>query len=359
LAATKVPQNPNALPDRFEKMIQVKEDRPPLNLLWRQMRVVGILGIQDASPAKLLELGVWRALLRTPTEDVAATTFWAYMIKARKTLLRHAPDQTDPLRVVTRAWADLPDHIKAALAPIRSAAEASYLRPEDMTPEWLNEIALEGLDKTSVCEALERLPNAIRAAQEEALAAAPVPEFEVWQNFRKIARSRGVDTSRIGIIATPAVQAGLSPVDLDRDWVLRMSADYSNRQRVRLGCVLRELDAMLDDPQLSPLLYATSLGPLPDKRSPGMINLPEGLATELAALHDALTSAASTRREGRAVVRKIANAAVQQGMDITNLNEVLKQVEVLGFEGPTLRKARRMRLHLENKRSSMSGMGLL
>ena len=300
-AATIVPDDPNALPDRFEKMIQVDEDRPPLNLLWRQMRVVEIPGIQDAGAAGLLELEVWRALLYTQAEDVAATTFRQYMMRARNILHRHAPDQTDPLRAVTRAWAETPDHIKATLAPIRNAANAAYLRPEDVTLEWLNEITLEGLDKTAVCEALDRLPDAIKAAQEQALAAAavPVPELKAWQNFREVARSRGIDTSRFGIIATSAVQAGMGPVDLDRDWVLRMSADFSQRRRARLNCVLRKMDAMLDDPQLSPLLYAAPLGPLPDKRSPGMIDLPENLARELTALHDALASADSTRREGR------------------------------------------------------------
>jgi len=358
-AATIVPDDPNALPDRFEKMIQVDEDRPPLNLLWRQMRVVEIPGIQDAGAAGLLELEVWRALLYTQAEDVAATTFRQYMMRARNILHRHAPDQTDPLRAVTRAWAETPDHIKATLAPIRNAANAAYLRPEDVTLEWLNEITLEGLDKTAVCEALDRLPDAIKAAQEQALAAAavPVPELKAWQNFREVARSRGIDTSRFGIIATSAVQAGMGPVDLDRDWVLRMSADFSQRRRARLNCVLRKMDAMLDDPQLSPLLYAAPLGPLPDKRSPGMIDLPENLARELTALHDTLVSADSTRREGRAVVRKIANAAVQQGVNITSLDEVLKQAAALGFEGTTLRKARRMRVNLENERKSMSKMG--
>jgi len=88
-----------------------------------------------------------------------------------------------------------------------------------------------------------------------------------------------------------------------------------------------------------------------------MIDLPENLAKELAALQDALASADSTRREGRAVVRKIVNAAVQQGIDITSLDDVLKQVEALGFEGTVLRKARRMRVSLENERNSMSKMG--
>jgi len=63
------------------------------------------------------------------------------------------------------------------LAPIRNAANAAYLRPEDVTLEWLNEITLERLDKTAVCEALDRLPYATKAAQEQALAAAPLPDL--------------------------------------------------------------------------------------------------------------------------------------------------------------------------------------
>jgi len=355
-AATIMPEDPNALPDRFEQMIQVQEERWHLNLLWRQMRAVGVPGIEVAGAAALLELDVWRALLQTPPEGIVPTTFRAYMIRARKILLRHAPGQTDPLRIVKHAWVYIPDHVKPALAPIRKAAEAAYLRPKDVGADWLDEIALEGFQKAAVLECLDGLPDAIRVAQAETSAAVPKPEFEAWQSLRESARSQGFITSRLGIIATPAVQAGLSPSDLNRDWILRMSADFPYKRRAKLGAALRELDAMLDNPQLSPRLYAIAMGPLPDARSPGTIDLPEGLAAELATLHDALGSAESTRREGRSVVRKIATAAVQRGLSACSLIDLLKHVEVLGFEGVILRKAQRMRVHLESDSSTASAV---
>lgn len=344
--ATKVPEDPNTLPDRFEVMVQAREDRWSFNLLWSQMRAVGIPGIQDAGAVELLDLEVWRALLRTENDVVSTITFRQFMMRARQIILRNAPDQIDPLRLVTSAWLGLPDHIKVALAPIRKAAQAAYLRPEDVTVEWLDELEQEGLDMAAVCKTLDGLSEAIRVAHEEALAAAPEPEWEKWQTLREVARSRGFTTSMLGIIVTPAVESGMSPTDLDRDWVLRMSADFPSQRKAKLGVALRELDAMLDDPQVSPLLYATSLGPLPDDRSPGMIVLPDRLVAQLTAVHDALGSADSTRRESRAVVRKLATAAVQRELDISDLDKLLKQAVTLGFEGVTLRKAQRLREHL-------------
>tara|TARA_R100001369_G_scaffold73107_1_gene101606 strand:+ start:1158 stop:3134 length:1977 start_codon:yes stop_codon:yes gene_type:complete len=347
-AATNVPKDPDALPVCFENMVQENEDRWHLNLLWRQIRASDIPSIKDASAAELLELDVWRALWRAPPNDVAYTTFKAFMQRARKILLQYAPGHTDPLHIVARAWVDLPSEMKAALAPIRKAAEASLLRPQDVSVQWLDALVLEGRVKASVCEALNVLPDVIRAAQEKALAASPEPELQVWQEFRKIARSRGFETHRLGPVITPAVKAGLAPTKLNRDWILEISADLPCRKRAMVGLALRELDAMLHDPKLSPLLYRTPLGQLPDARSPGMVDLPEKLVVELTALGDALDSADSTRRESRAVVRKIVTAAVQQGIDISNLYELLAQAEKLGFEGDTLLKAKRLRAHCEN-----------
>lgn len=347
-AAENLPADPNALPARFEKMVQEKEDRWHFNLLWRQIRAADIPGIEEAGAAELLELDVWRALWCAPPDDMSYTTFKAFMRRARKTLLQHAPGQTDPIRVVARAWADLPDQPKAALTPIRNAAEAAFLRPEDVSAKWVNDLALDEQVKKTVCEALDGLTDAIRAAQEEALAAAPAPERQVWKDFREIARSRGFETQHLGAIVKPAVEAGMTPAKLNRDWILQMSADLPHRRRALVGMALRDLDAMLHDPQLAPLLYKAPLGPLPDARSPGMVDLPESLVAALTNIHDALDSADSTRREARAAVRKIATAAVKQGMDISNLYELLKHAEQLGFEGAILRKAKRLRAHWEN-----------
>ncbi len=104
---------------------------------------------------------------------------------------------------------------------------------------------------------------------------------------------------------------------------------------------------------MRPQLPSNFDGPLPDDRSPGMmIVLPDRLVAQLTAVHDALGSADSTRRESRAVVRKLATAAVQRELDISDLDKLLKQAVTLGFEGVTLRKAQRLREHLDTLRQS-------
>ena len=105
---------------------------------------------------------------------------------------------------------------------------------------------------------------------------------------------------------------------------------------------IRNLDSMLADPCLASHLYSQPIGGLPDRRKRGAIDMPDGIARELAKLYDALGLSESSHREARATVRKLVTAAAGQGLSIETLGNILRQADTLNTDRATLRKAKRI-----------------
>lgn len=165
---------------------------------------------------------------------------------------------------------------------------------------------------------------------------------QAWQSLRDAARLRGVKTSRLGIVITPAVNDNLQPGEIDRAWATQVSRNLPHRQNAKFRMAVRALDAMRDYPELALHLSPRPIGPLPDHRTQGSLDLPENMARELAGLHEMLGSADSTRREGRAIVRKLYTAASKQQTKLQTLRELLAAAEQLSGDARVLRKSRRL-----------------
>ena len=327
------------LPPHFEAMIETDFDRWALKTLWRQMLATMVSAPKNVTAHDLLELETWRVIWRNKPESMSASTYRPYEIRSRKILLRHAPDQIDPLRRVTRAWADLPKLLKSDLAPIRKVAEKAFLRPLEITPEWLSGMGLNAEQRAQADSALD----AVAAAEASPPETPPTPIEVTWQSLRAAARRQGFDTSRFGLIITLAVRDSRLPSTIDRGWATRVEADFPDqRQRAKYRMQIRNLDSMLADPCLAPHLYGQPIGRLPDRRKRGAIDMPDSIARELSKLYDILGLSESSRREARTTVRKLITAAVGQGLGIETLENILRQADTLSTDRETLRKAKRI-----------------
>ena len=106
---------------------------------------------------------------------------------------------------------------------------------------------------------------------------------------------------------------------------------------------LRKLDSMLGNLEFAHLLYATPISALPDGRKRGKIEPPKAMLREMDAVTAAHRRAASTRREARALVRKLwTAAAVATGAaKIETLDELLSAAPALDIDGRTRSDAAR------------------
>lgn len=333
------------LPERFEVMIGDKSDRWALHALWRQIHLEQPERL-DTGIGELLELSTWRVLWRHRPGNLSARSFRQYEIRSRKILLRHAPEQMDPRRRVTRAWADAPRELKEALSSVRKAAEKALLRPQDITPAWLDGNCPAGMDRGVLLEALNNLNERMAVARAEAMARHPTPVAQAWQSLRDAARLRGVKTSRLGIVITPAVNGNLLPKEIDRVWATQISRNLTHRQNATFRMGIRALDEMRENPELARYLPTCPIGPLADRRAQGSLELPCEIARDLEALHKILGSAASTRREGRAVLRKLYTAAHEQQMARGTLQDLLEGASHLSDDARVQRKSQRLLDHL-------------
>ena len=153
--------------------------RLALAALWRRIKASGIAETQANDPGALLDLPVWCGLWhRSAADDIAESTRRQYERTARQILLRHAA-RSDPRRGVMQAWKKLRPQLDTELAPVRAAAAAALLRPQE-------------LDSDRLAAALTRLDDEPVAV----VAARPGPIAAAWQELRAAARSRGFDTSR-------------------------------------------------------------------------------------------------------------------------------------------------------------------
>ena len=336
---------PERLPGRFREMICDSSDRWALQALWQQLHRVQPSRV-DADVEVLLELETWRALWQHRPDGLSAKSFRQYERRSRKILLRHAPEQMDPRRRVTRAWADVPRELKEVVASVRKAAEKALLRPQDITPAWLDGNCPAGMDRGVLLEALNNLNERMAVARAEAMARHPTPVAQAWQSLRDAARLRGVKTSRLGIVITPAVNGNLLPKEIDRVWATQISRNLTHRQNATFRMGIRALDEMREDPELARYLPTCPIGPLADRRAQGSLELPCEIARDLEALHKILGSAASTRREGRAVLRKLYTAAHEQQMARGTLQDLLEGASHLSDDARVHRKSRRLLEHL-------------
>ncbi len=332
---------PERLPGRFQAMICDSSDCWALQALWRQLHRLQPSKV-DADVEVLLELETWRALWQHRPDGLSAKSFRQYERRSRKILLRHAPEQVDPRRRVTRAWSDVPRELKEAVASVRKAAEKALLRPQDITPAWLDGNCAAGMGRSVLLEALNNLDERMAVARAEAIARHPTTVAHAWQSLRDAARLRGVKTSRLGIVITPAINDNLRPGEIDRAWATQVSRNLPHRQNAKFRMAVRALDAMRDYPELALHLSPRPIGPLPDHRTQGALDLPENMARELAGLHEMLGSADGTRREGRAIVRKLYTAASKQQTKLQTLRELLAAAEQLSDDARVLRKSRRL-----------------
>ena len=268
-------------------------------------------------------------------------------------MLGHIDDPWEALRLLIRDagrredieyhWGGLKTPAtEAGLAPIRKPAEEALLRPQDITPAWLDGNCPAGMNQGALVEALNSHDERMAVAQAEAIARHSTPVAQAWQSLRDAARLRGLKTSRLGIVITPAINDNLQPGEIDRAWATQVSRNLPHRQNAKFRMAVRALDAMRDYPELALHLSPRPIGPLPDHRTQGSLDLPENMARELAGLHEMLGSADSTRREGRAIVRKLYTAASKQQTKLQTLRELLAAAEQLSGDARVLRKSRRL-----------------
>jgi hypothetical protein len=312
---------PERLPERFEAMIEGNYHRRPIQALWRQ--------ICDYAPAKrsagsdeLLVPTTWCLLWHSVPDGVKANTWKQYETCARNILLRQGRYYVASYNHVTRAWADLPRSVKADLNPIRKVAEDNLLRPLDITLAWLTGLELDAVQRSHIEAALcDVFFSAVQVRCAEPL---PDPVAAAWSVFRKTVRDEGLDGSRLGIIAKAATKDRKMPSALTHEWAVDVAEVLSDRgRRAKFSLATRNLDGMLSNKTLASLLYSGPIGALPDHRKRGMIDPPESMLRELAAVHEVFGRAHSTRREGRSVLRKLWTAAVATNVEVSGLDALL------------------------------------
>ncbi len=258
---------PERLPERFEVLIANREDRrPPLQALWRLMCESDMT---DAKPDDLLHLAIWRDLWRKEPQNIAPLSWRRYESCARSLLVKHATHLSDPYRVVTRAWADLPKGAKVALDPIRKEAERALMRPLDLTLNW---VAAQDLDPAQEAQVTDALREVFFAAAQFQKVADSDPVTVVWGALRIAIQAQGISTIGLGRVATPATNDGLVPLDLTPAWAVATAARMDYRTRAKFADALRKIDGLLNIPDLAPLLYAERISVLPDARKHGKID---------------------------------------------------------------------------------------
>lgn len=330
--------DPHCLPPHLEAMVASQPQRLALKALWHRVTTCELHGIKKRSPAELLEIEIWRALWQPRTNDLSTTSLRQYEMTARNILVRHTSIQNDPLRRVRRSWSNLPKSFVAALAPIRKAAETALLRPEEITSDWLTGM---GFQQTALATL-----SAARDSRDAALVAASVPVTPdpvavAWQALREAARARGIDTSRLGVIATPAIRDGRCPRSIDRTWASRISAGLSQRKNAKFMMELRRFDAMFANPALRPLLGTGPVGKLPDRRRKGNLELPKRISRKLDSLGSARGHSANTRRANKSIMCELYTRAVEQGRPAKGetLTGLLLSAAQLGMTGRKLHRA--------------------
>lgn len=339
------------LPAHFKAMAETDYERWALKTLWRQMLNANIDTPEMVTAHDLLALGTWRSLWCNKPEGMSVSTFAPYEIRARKILLRHSPGQIDPLRRVTRAWADLPKPLKVDLAPARKAAQKAFLRPLDVTREWLSGIDLDAEQRARIDTALNTA-----AATEASPPAPPASPAEIaWRKLRETAEKQGVGTFGLGPVETWAIQDGRLPSTIDRAWAIQISTSLPKQsQRAKFRMALRLLDGLLDVPLLAPLLYSQKIEPLPDLRRRGAVDMPDDMARELETIYNALGFSESYCREARATVCKLLSAAAVRGLRVETLEQALNQAEALAPDLMTLKKAGKIKKNLARHVSQAS-----
>ncbi|WP_421904993.1 hypothetical protein [Mameliella sp.] len=330
---------PEHLPDWLEALIVTQQDSASLKALWRLMWERDMV---NATPDELLRLETWREMWREAPK-IAARTWSTYEGRARKLMVKHANDQSDPYRIATRAWADLPAGSKRLLNPIRKSAERALMRPLDLTPEWVANQGLKlGLSprrSTQVTEALRVV--FFSAAQVRQPDPVPNPAERAWKALRSAFKMNGLSPRGIGAAENRALDDGLSPADLTPDWAAKTAVKIEHRRRPEFAKAVRLLDEWREHMALAPLLYTEALSPLPDFRKGAKIEPPPAILREVDAITDALQRKAPTRREARATVRKVWTAASKtlNNVRITTLEELLLAANALDLDGRTRRKS--------------------
>ena len=334
---------PERLPERLEVMITQHADRRPIETLWRLMCS---RNMTDTNPDDLLQLATWRELWRNIPQNFAASSWRQYEGRARNILTRHAPHLNDPYRVVARAWVDLPKSAKVALDPIRQQAERALMRPLDLTPQWVEAQSLASAQWAQVTDALREISFAAAAQLEKAVDHDPVAV--AWRTLRTASQAQGISTIGLNRIASPATDDGLVPQDLTPAWAAATAERMDHRSRAKFASSLRKIDSLMHIPDLALLLYPEPISALPDARKQGKIDPPEAMLCELESIHEAYGRAASTRREGRALLRKLWTAAVANGVEAQNLSELLQAKSILaGLDRAVQNKAASLLQHLD------------
>jgi hypothetical protein len=327
---------PEHLPRRLEVMIESERDHVSIAKLWGLMYAQDLT---DAEPDELLQLATWREMWRKVPQQTAASSWRQCEARARTLVVRHATHMGDPYRVVTRTWADLPKHLKTALDPIRKHAERALLRPLDLTPEW---VAARDLDPSQEAQVTDALREVFFAAAQIQRTAERDPVTVAWEALRAAVRSQDYSPRKLSAVIRPATRDGVLPSDITREWALNTAKTMTRARRAKYAAALRDLDRWRDNPALAPLLPAEAIGSLPDARKGGKREPPKEMLQEVANLHDAYERAASTRNEGRAVLRKLWTAAVASGVEARNMRSLLSAADTLDIDARTRRKAGRL-----------------
>lgn len=314
---------PERIPERLEAMITQHSDRWPIETLWRLMCSRNMANVE---PDDLLLLATWREIWRKVPQNTAASSWRKCEGRARKIMAQHAAHQCDPYRIVTRAWADLSKRAKVALNPIRKQAEHGLMRPLDLTPEW---VAAQDLDPVRETQVTGTLQEVFFAAAQPQKLPDPDPVAVAWKVLRTATQAQGISTIGLNKVAAPATDDCLAPLDLTPAWAAETAARMDFRTRAKFADALRKVDGLLHTPALASLLYAEPISGLPDARKRGRIDPPEAMLCELERVHEAYGRAASTRREGRALLRKLWTSAVANNVDVRTLGDLLQAKPIL------------------------------
>lgn len=331
--------NPHQMPPHLEAMISTQREKWALSALWHRITSSKLEGIEQVSPKDLLEIEIWRLLWHPRTDDLSSHSLRQYEMIARNVLVRHTSIENDPLRRVKQSWSNLPTAFDAVLAPIRKAAEKALLRPEEVTPGWLIEM---GFQETTLATLWAARDSRDQALEPASTPVEPDPVAVAWQYLRVAARARGIDTSRLGTIATPAIRDGKCPRTIDRSWACEVSASLPRQKNAKFRMELRGFDEMYADPTLLPMLGTGPIGDLPDQRRKGNLELPEKLSRDLETFGIAVGHCANTRRGCRSLMCDLYTRAIEQRIpaQVETLRDLLLRAAQLGMTGRKLCRAK-------------------
>jgi len=364
------PRRSTALPAALEDAYQraPASVRPAISLVYRLVRHMNLLPISDETSVEdlltdetepaLYELDPSDLGYRKPSQETLRT----YLRTLNRFLGCRGTGKRLRADPVQTAWSELRQALvdRGMLAVARRTFAVSRIAtdqrmtPADLSPQWIA-ATLEALPKSQVnpfrtgifaldeaigCEARKRtlLPDRIsgltdrrsssRKTDSQVCWKAVEPINAFWADFTAALRASGftrTDLSAVSAVRASAVDAGVSPENVDRNFLLRQLEGSAHRRRARIHAAARVFDRAHGVPELKPFRSGPPLGPLPDGRTTHCA-LPDAIAQELDDLMVEIGYGESTKRGMRVALKALLHECETRGLGpFADIGELLQQ----------------------------------